>query len=120
MARALAAAVIGTVQVPRDPRQAPLHERSFQPGAGVATSRTGLNEVNDAEQRGRHVMPGVELRTAPLPTTDTPRRNEAGAKVALTDTPGLTSTLQVPVPEHALPQRTSLAPGPGVAASTRG
>ncbi|HYI75253.1 MAG TPA: hypothetical protein VEW90_08275 [Gaiellaceae bacterium] len=120
MARALAAAVIGTVQVPRDPRQAPLHERSFQPGAGVATSRTGLNEANDAEQRGRHVMPGFELRIAPLPATETFSRNTAGPKVALTEAPGATVRLQTPAPEQAPPQRMSRVPAAGVATSDTG
>ena len=36
--------LIGTVQVFFEPRQAPLHERSFHPFAGVAVSRTGTNE----------------------------------------------------------------------------
>ena len=120
MARALVAALIGTVHVLFAPRQAPLHERSLQPLAGVAVRRTGLNDRNAAEQRGRHVMPALELRTAPFPPTETLSRNDAGANAALTDAPGATVTLQVAVPEHAPLQRTSLAPAPGVAVKTRG
>ena len=43
-ARALVAALIGTVHVFFAPRHAPLQERSFQPFAGVAVSATGVNE----------------------------------------------------------------------------
>ena len=57
MARALEAALMGTVQVFFEPRQAPLHDRSFHPFAGAAVSRTGVNDGKLAEQRGRHVIP---------------------------------------------------------------
>ena len=115
MARALVAALIGAVQVFLAPRQAPLHERSFQPFAGVAVSRTGLNEGNDAEQRGRQVIPARELRTPPFPVTATVSRKNAGANTADTAVPAATLRLQPAAPEHAPLQRTSLAPGLGVA-----
>ena len=106
--------LIGTVHVRLAPRQAPVHERSFQPFAGVAVSRTGLNERKAAEQRGRQVIPSFELRTAPLPLTETVSRNDAGAKTAPTDTPGPTVRLHAAEPEHAPVQRTSLDPALGV------
>ncbi len=120
MARALAVALIDTVHVFLAPRQAPLHERSLQPFAGVAVRRTGLNERNDAEQRGRHVMPAFELRIAPLPLTETESRNDAGANTAPTEAPGATATLQAAAPAQAPLQRTSLDPAFGVAFRTSG
>jgi len=111
------AALIGTVHVLFAPRQAPLHARSFQPFAGVAVSATGLNEGNAAEQRGRHVMPAFELRTAPFPLTATDNRKDAGANAAVTATPGVTPSTHPAAPVHAPLQRTSLAPAPGVALS---
>ena len=111
------AALIGTVHAFFVPRHAPLHERSFQPVAGVAVSRTRLNDGNAAEQRGRHVMPARVLRTAPLPVTATLRRKDAGANTAETAAPGATVSVQPAEPEHAPVQRTSLAPALGVAVS---
>ena len=66
------------------PRQAPVHERNFQPFAGIAVRRTGTCDGNDAEQRGRHVIPDRELRTEPRPPTLTVSRNTIGAKSAKT------------------------------------
>ena len=120
MARALVAALIGTVQVFLAPRQAPPQERSLQPFAGVAVRRTGLNERKDAEHRGRQVIPAVELRTAPRPLTDTWSRNDAGANTAPTDAPGATVRLQAADPEQAPVQRTSLDPARGVAVRASG
>ena len=121
MARALVAALIGTVHVFLAPRQAPLQERSFQPFAGVAVRRTGLNERKEAEHRGRQVMPPVELRTAPLPLTDTWSRNDAGANTAPTDAPGATVTLQAADPEQAHPSSSTAATSRSVCvASPRG
>ena len=117
MARALVAALIGTVQDLFAPRHAPLQERSFQPFAGVAVSRTGLNDGNAAEQRGRHVIPARELRTAPFPVTATESLKDAGPNTADTAVPGATLRLQPAEPEHAPLQRTSLAPAFGVALS---
>jgi hypothetical protein len=105
VARARVAACIDTVHVVRAPRHAPLHERSFQPLAGVAVSRTGLKEGNAAEHLGRQVMPARELRTAPLPATATVSRNEAGANKAVTAAPGATVTAQAAEPEHDPLQR---------------
>jgi hypothetical protein len=73
------AAVIGTVQVSFAPRQAPVQEASFQPGAGVAVRRSGVNEGKDAAQRGRQVIPARVLRTVPRPATATASGNAAGA-----------------------------------------
>ena len=120
MARALVAALIGTVHVFLAPRQAPLQERSFQPFAGVAVRRTGVNETNDAEHRGRQVMPVLELLIAPLPLTATRSRNDAGANTAPTEAPGATARLQTAAPEQAPVQRTSLEPACGVAVSASG
>ena len=120
MARAFVAPLIGTVHVFLAPRQAPLQERSFQPFAGVAVSRTGLNERKDAEHRGRQVMPDVELRTAPLPLTDTRSRKDAGANSAPTEALGVTVTLQADEPEQAPVQRTSLDPARGAAVRASG
>ena len=117
VARALVAALIGTVHVFLVPRHAPLHERSLQPFAGVAVRRTGLNDGNAAEQRGRHVMPARELRTAPLPVTATLRRKDAGANTAETAAPAATVNVQPADPVHAPLQRTSFAPPFGVAVS---
>ena len=111
------AALIGTVQIFFPPRQAPLQERNFQPFAGVAVSPTALNDGNAAEQRGRHVMPALELRTAPFPLTATDNRKDAGANSAVTAAPGVTLSTHPAAPEHAPLQRTSLAPGLGVAVS---
>jgi hypothetical protein len=120
VARALVAALIGTVHVFLAPRQAPLQERSFQPFAGVAVRRTGVNERTDAEHRGRQVMPALVLRIAPLPLTDTRSRNDAGANTAPTAAPGATVRLQAAEPEHAPVQRTSLDPVRGVAVRASG
>ena len=117
VARALDTALIGTVHVAFAPRQTPLQARSFQPRAGVAVSRTAVNDGNDAEQRGRQVMPVRELRTEPRPVTATVSRKVAGAKRADTFAPVPTSTRQPPLPVHAPVQRTSFAPVPGVAVS---
>ena len=111
------AALIGTVHVFFTPRQAPLHERNLQPLAGVAVSATGLNDGNAAEQRGLHVMPTLELRTAPFPLTATDNRNDAGANTAVTAAPGVTPSTHPAAPVHAPLQRTSFAPAPGVALS---
>lgn len=119
VARALVTALIGTVHVFFAPRHAPLHDRSFQPLAGVAVSLTGLNDDTDTEQRGRHVSPPRELRTAPRPITDTLSRNDAGAKRADTAVPGATLRVQPAAPEHEPLQRTSLAPADGVAVNAR-
>ena len=113
------AALIGTVHDVRAPRHAPLQERSFQPFAGVAISRTGVNDENEAEQRGRHVIPARELRTAPLPVTATVSRNDAGPNTAVTAAPGDTVRLQPAAPEQAPVQRTRRAPLLGVARSAR-
>ena len=114
-ARALVTAVMGTVQERFDPRQAPLQERNLQPFAAVAVSVTGEYDGNDAEHRGRHVTPICELRTAPRPETPTVRRTVVGAKSADTFAPGDTITVQPAEPTQAEPQRTSFAPGLGVA-----
>jgi len=106
---------MGTVQERFDPRQAPLQERNLQPFAGVAVRVTGEYDGNDAEHRGRQVTPVCELRTAPRPETPTVSRNVVGAKSADTLAPGDTVTTQPADPTQAEPQRTSLAPGPGVA-----
>ena len=114
------AELIGTVQVRFAPRHAPAHERSLQPFAGVAVNRTGLNERNAAEQRGRQVIPAFELRIAPFPLTETLSRNEAGANTAPTEAPGDTARLQAVAPEQAPVQRTSLDPAVGVAVRASG
>jgi hypothetical protein len=119
VARALVAALIGTVHVFFAPRQAPLQERNFHPLAGAAVNLTALNDGTAAEQRGRHVIPPRELRTAPRPATDTLSRNDAGAKRADTVVPADTVSAHPAEPEHAPLQRTSLAPAPGVAVSAR-
>ena len=115
MARAPVAALIGTVQVDFAPLHPPLHERNFHPFAGFAASFTGVNEANEAEQRGRQLMPALELRTVPLPPIETVNRKVAGAKSAETCAPAVTVTLQARLPLQDPPQRTSLIPVPGVA-----
>ena len=100
-----------------DPRQAPLQVRNFQPFAAVALRVTGEYEGNFAEQRGRHVIPERELRTAPCPETRTARLKVAGAKRADRLEPDPTVTVQPAEPTQAAPQRTSFAPGLGVAVS---
>ena len=110
---------MGTVHAALAPRHAPLHERSFHPFAGVAVRCTGLNEGNEAEHRGRHVIPARELRTAPLPLTATVSRKDTGANTAVTAAPGFTLTAQAVAPEQAPLQRTSRAPDPGVAVRAR-
>jgi hypothetical protein len=107
------------VQVILDPLQAPLHERNFQPFAGVAVNRTGLKDGKLAVQPGRQVIPGVELVTAPFPATDTLSRKDAGAKSADTVVPAPTVTMHPALPEQPPPQRTSLAPAAGIARSER-
>jgi len=116
-ARALAAAVIGTLHERFVPRQAPLHERNLQPFAAVAVSLTGEYEGKVAEHRGRHVIPVCELRTTPRPETATVSRNAAGAKNADTLAPDDTVTVHPAEPRHEEPQRTSFAPALGVAVS---
>ena len=106
---------MGTLQERFEPLQAPLQERNLQPFAAVAVSLTGEYEGNVAAHRGRHVIPVCELRTTPRPETPTVSRNEAGAKSADTAAPDDTVTAQPAEPRHAEPQRTSFAPGPGVA-----
>ena len=120
MARALAAAVIETLQVRFFPRHAPRQERNFHPFAGVAVRRTGTYDGNDAEQRGRQVIPDRELRTVPRPPTLTVSRNTIGAKSAETVAPSVAVTLQAPAPAQEPPQRTSLVPADGVAVSLSG
>ena len=117
MARAEAAAFIGTVQVFFAPRQAPLQERSFQPLAGVAVSRTGVNEGNAAEHCGRHVIPARELLTAPRPATLTLSGNVAGPKTAAMVVPASTANEHPALPVQAPSQRTSFVPAAGVAVS---
>jgi hypothetical protein len=119
VARALAAALIGTVHVSLEPRHAPLHERSFQPFAGVATSRTGVKDGKVAEQRGRHVIPARALRTVPRPEIETASRKAAGANTAETEAPGVTLSEHPAAPVQAPLQPTSLEPGLGVAVSAR-
>jgi len=114
-ARALVAAVMGTLQERFEPLQAPPQERNLQPFAAVAVSLIGEYDGNVAEHRGRHAMPGCELRTTPRPERPTVSRNVAGAKSADTLVPGDTVTVQPAEPRHAAPQRTSFAPGLGVA-----
>ena len=65
------------------------------------------------------MIPVFELRTAPRPETRTVKRKIAGAKNAETFAPGATVTLQPADPTQGAPQRTSLAPGPGVAVNAR-
>jgi hypothetical protein len=106
---------MGTEHERFDPRQAPLQERNVQPFVAVAVSLTGEYEGNVAEQRGRQVIPVCELRTTPRPETATVRRKLAGANSADTWVPDSTVTEQPAAPTQEDPQRTSLAPGPGVA-----
>jgi len=113
------AAVIGTEQERFEPRQAPLHARSFHPFAGLAVSRTGLNDGNVAEHFGLQAIPVRALRTTPLPATRTVSGKAAGAKRAESSTPDVTVTVHPAAPWHAEPQRTSLEPGPGVAVNAR-
>jgi hypothetical protein len=68
-ARALVAAVIGTVHRGFVPLHAPDHERNRHPLAGDADNCTGTKEGNAAEHFGRHVIPALELRTVPCPDT---------------------------------------------------
>ena len=107
------------MQVVLAPRHAPLHERSFHPFAGFAVSFSGVNEANDAEQRGRQLIPALELRIVPLPAIETASRNVAGAKSADTWAPAVTVTLQPALPLQAPPQRTSRIPAAGVAVRSR-
>ncbi len=65
---------MGTVQTGLEPRHVPLQLRKRHPFAAFAVSRSGTYEENDAEQRGRHVIPARELRTVPLPATPTVSR----------------------------------------------
>jgi hypothetical protein len=112
--------LIGTVQVSLEPLHAPLHERSFQPLAGVAVSRTGVKDANAAEHRGEHVIPACALRTTPRPRTETVSRKVAGANCAETAAPAFTASEHAADPEHAPPQRASFAPGLGVAVRVKG
>jgi hypothetical protein len=117
VARADDAAFMGTVQVFFAPRQAPLQERSFHPFAGVAVRRTGVNEGNAAEHRGRHVIPARELRTAPRPATLTLSGKVVGPKTAATLVPAPTAKVHPALPVQAPSHRTSFAPAAGVAVS---
>ena len=64
-------AVIGTVQVGRLPRQAPLQFLSFQPFAGCAVSRSGTYDgAGDAHRPGQRI-PAPGPRIEPLPETRT-------------------------------------------------
>ncbi len=117
-ARAAAAFVIGTLQVGRLPVHAPLQRANRQPLAGVAASRTPLNEVKDAAQRDRQASPrGVE-RTSPLPATLTESLNLAVANSAVTEAGAVRAATHSPAPRHAPPQRTSRIPLAGTASST--
>jgi len=73
-ARALAAAVIGSVQAGLVPRHAPAHVLKRQPFAGLAVRRSGVYEETRLEQRGGQAIPGRELRTEPRPPTATVSR----------------------------------------------
>jgi hypothetical protein len=106
---------MGTLQERFEPLQAPLQERNLQPFAAVAVSLTGEYDGSVAEHRGRQVIPVCELRTTPRPETPTVRRKVAGAKSADTLAPDVTVTAHPAAPTHADPQRTSFAPGSGVA-----
>ena len=77
--------------------------------------RIGVKEGTVAVQRGRQVMPGLELRTAPRPETATWRRYLAGAKNAETLAPALTVIPHAAFPVHPPLQRTSFAPAAGLA-----
>jgi hypothetical protein len=119
VARALVAALIGTVQVDFVPWHAPVHVRSLQPRAGVATSRTGEYDRKAAEHLGRQAIPAELLLTMPFPATATVSRKEAGANRAVTVFPGVTESTQSAAPVHPPDQRTRRDPGPGVPVSVR-
>ena len=97
------------------PRQAPDQRRNRQPLAGVALSWSGTYDGNEAEQRGRQLMPARELRTEPRPDTPTVSGKTAGAKNADTVVPCATATLHRNAPSHPPVQLTSLAPARGTA-----
>ena len=82
IARADAAADMGSEQVGLDPRQAPLHVFSFQPGAGTARRTAVRNETTSREHRAGQSIPAPVTR--PLPPTDAARRKLAGANRAPT------------------------------------
>ena len=73
-ARALVFRLIGSVQTPAVPRQAPVHARKRQPFAGRVVIRSEEYEGNAAEQRVGHEIPARELTTRPLPPTETESR----------------------------------------------
>jgi hypothetical protein len=108
---------MGTLQTGLEPRHAPLQVRKLQPFAGFAVSRSGTYEGNTAEHRGRHVIPDLAVRTVPRPETAMVSRYTSGAKSADTDPPGASLTLHADEPPQPSLQRTSFAPGPGVADS---
>ena len=104
-ARALVAALIGTVHVFFTPRQ----RRSTKlPALRRRRGQRDGTGWNAAEQRGRHVMPAFELRTAPFPLTATDS-GKTRARTRVTAAPGVTpSTHRARTPL----QRTSFAPAP--------
>ena len=89
-----------------------------QPRAGVAVSRTGVNERSEAEQRGRQVIPEARTshRAAAGHRDGQPvgRRREEGGNVRARPERRRDSA---PLPVHAPVQRTSFSPGRGVAVS---
>ena len=109
------AAVIGTEHERFDPRQTPLQERNRHPFAAVVVRVTGEYEGKVAEHLGLHAIPVRELRTTPRPETLTMSGKAAGAKSAETCAPDATVREQPAAPAQTDPQRTSLAPGLGVA-----
>ena len=64
------------------PLHAPVHLLSFQPGDGLATSRTD-DALNVFVQAPGHEMPAGELVTLPLPETATVARTLALTKWAV-------------------------------------
>jgi hypothetical protein len=64
------------------------------------------------------IPPGVELTwPEPVPCFETVRRNEFGAKVAVTERPWPMVSWQLPVPEQSPDQPANTEPASGVAAS---
>ena len=116
-ARAVVPFVIGRVHESFRPRHAPAHERSLQPLAGFAVSRTGTCEARDAAHRFPHEIPPRELRTDPCPPTETASRYVRGAKSAVTTRPAATDSAHAPAPVHAPLQRTSFEDGLAAASS---
>jgi hypothetical protein len=115
----VAAAVMGTVQVPVLEQPPPLQPENVEPGLAVALRVTVLVVGKLAEQVAPQLIPAGALVTVPLPVPlfFTVSVADRKSKVAVTMVVAVTVTVQAPVPVHPpplQPEKTESEPGVAV------